>query len=468
MPPVWPDEAYLADVALNIQRTGRVGTDIWGDTVIGIRDSFYYYPPVYIYTLAYWFKLVGFSIYSQRILSVIFGAILLVIFYLYSKSLLPELSEPKKKIVLMVTMFCLVIDNVFLKAVRIGRTEVMILIFITLSMYMLQQVQNINKNRWIFYGLIGFLLGLAFLTHFLSIVFISLVLVNLMLSAQTKNLRRDYLLLVILFSSPIILWVITVLPNYQTFLNQLSLQSNFRVLMSPYVEGVFKHAVLEERIIYYIYFVLSLAFLLLTFLNKSKQYLILLTAIVLSWAVCFFGELEWYSIYPVFFLYICISILVSHLITNRKQPPVLLWLGGLTVFLTACLLILNFGIYGKFHRFNTQNPNHYFKFSEQVKEIIPPQKTVYLSTTPDLFFTLYGRNSLSEFPALVPKTKEYIKQLDNSDYLLINFRLDRRFVGNLLDKYIELNQLREFSVEGSGSYQAKIIELRPKKDRLTP
>ncbi len=162
-------------------------------------------------------------------------------------------------------------------------------------------------------------------------------------------------------------------------------------------------------------------------------------------------------------------VLVSQIFqTTDKKSKTFVILGWLALFLLVFLAGLNLKIYLDQFKTNNQHKNLYLNFGEQVRKVIPSQKTIYLSTTPDLYFELQGRNRLYEFPSISPKIKEYIDLLNDSDYLVINFHLERMFVGNLLDKYIELNKLKEFSAGEFGIYQAKIIELKPKKERLSP
>lgn len=88
-PKIWPDEAYLADIAQNFATTGRLGTDLWGDMFEGTRNNFYWYPPLYILTLAASFKIFGFSILTQRSLSIfIAGGLLILLFILLKKIIL--------------------------------------------------------------------------------------------------------------------------------------------------------------------------------------------------------------------------------------------------------------------------------------------------------------------------------------------------------------------------------------------
>ena len=93
-PPVWPDEAYYADIALNLLRENRLGTDLWGDMIPGSRTNFYQYPPGLFYLFAGLFSLTGPSIYFQRLLAVIAGAGFLVGFYFFCKKVIG--SKTKK------------------------------------------------------------------------------------------------------------------------------------------------------------------------------------------------------------------------------------------------------------------------------------------------------------------------------------------------------------------------------------
>ncbi|MCL4418369.1 MAG: glycosyltransferase family 39 protein [Actinobacteria bacterium] len=214
-PLVWPDESYIADVARNVTRNAGMGTSLWGNSVIGIDRFLYWYPPIYINTLALWFKLFGLSIVNQRILSIIFGMLFLTVIYFLSQNLFGEISFKKKKFISLGLIIFLIFDNSFLKASKIGRPEMLTVLLGFLALYIYQLVEKLQYKK-VLYILIGFVLGLTSLTHFLGIFFLIIILGSMLY-------RKDKMFnfLVIGFIPPILIWLISVVPNYDIFLNQL-------------------------------------------------------------------------------------------------------------------------------------------------------------------------------------------------------------------------------------------------------
>ena len=86
IPSIWSDEAIYADIAHNLISQNRLGYDLLGLTRIGLDQQTYWYPPIFLSTIALWFKLFGESIFIQRLLSVFISLCFLVMYYLLIKN----------------------------------------------------------------------------------------------------------------------------------------------------------------------------------------------------------------------------------------------------------------------------------------------------------------------------------------------------------------------------------------------
>lgn len=454
-PPIWLDEAYLADVAYNILSEGRVGTDVWVDTIVGIKNSFYWYPPVFINTLALWFKIFGFSILNQRLLSLSLSLIFLVILYFFFQNFLKDLESEKRKLISLGLILFLIFDNTFLKIAKMGRTEMMVVTLGFLSLFIYQIAQNTQFKKM--FILVGLLLGLTTMTHLLGLFFFITVLISITLNQKKIFVDKVFYQFLVAFFIPILIWLISIFPNYSILKLQLSSQSEFRSLVPSYIESVFRYSSIEQRVIYVIYILISLISLV-SFIKKREEYTFLPLGLLISWLICFFGKLEWYVIHVVCFLY---PFVFLQLLKKRFL------LSPIILILLVALFVFNIRMYSNQYFIYKDKQDAYFQFGEAVKSKIPESKTVYLSTIPDLYFIFKGRNPIYEYPAIRTIVEEYKGLLNKSDYLVINLQLDHLFVGNLLDRYIALNKINEYEV-GNSLYKAKIIELVPADMRKLP
>lgn len=456
-PLVWPDESYIADVANNVTQNAGRGTNLWGNTIAGISKSLYWYPPIYINILAVWFKFFGLSIFSQRILSTIMGAALLVVLYLFIQR---GAVIKKKKLAGAILMLGLIIDNTFLKSTRIGRPEILVVLLGFLSLFLYQLTKE-TKFKNIFSISAGIFSALAFLTHFIGIFFFLLILASLLIEKKFKIIKdRNSILFIFAFILPVLFWLASILPDLSAFLQQLFLQGSFRLVVPSYIEAIFKHSSIEQKTVYIIYVILSGISFINILTDRSVYSFYLLLGLFAGWLICLIGKLEWYPIYLISFLYPLVVINIFNSTSKNFSLVTKIFLVG--------LFLINVKMYFTSVNLYMDKKESYYVFGQNAKKIIPEGKTVYLSTTPDLYFLLRERNFLYEFPGFHPDQRAYLDLLNDSDYIIINFHLERLFVGNLLDRYIEYNKVKTHQVEDSQLYQAEIIELVPKGIRKLP
>lgn len=454
-PVIWPDEAYLADVANNILTKETAGTALWGDTIVGIKKSLYWYPPIYTTILSFWFNAFGFSILNQRLLSIISGFFVLVISYLFITRISEGLSINKKKLIGLLLILLLILDNTFLKSAKIGRPEILVILFGFLSLYFFKLSQ---KKRAIYYALSGLFASLATLTHLFGVFFPLMILIEILLEKRPRTLREKWVYIFILsFAWPLLFWLVNILENFPVFLEQLSLQSSFRTKVPSHIEAVFRLYPLQQKIIYSLYLILSVVIFLQLAIKDRFKNVFLTFGLLAGWLICLLGKLEWYTIYVIIFLYVSALLIVFNNNSKKISLPTVLIL--IILFTTNVISYFQSGIRYK------DKQDAYFLFGQEVKTKIPEGKTVYLSTTPDLYFVLKDRNPLYEFPTVKPLIDEYLDLLNDSDYIVISFHLEHLFVGDFLDRYIELNKQNEYSINSSNLYQAQIIELVPKNLR---
>jgi 4-amino-4-deoxy-L-arabinose transferase-like glycosyltransferase len=81
----WSNEAWCAIPAVNLLTRGYMGTTVLasrGTWLVGVERHTYWIMPLHVLVQAAWYKLVGFSLFRQRLLSILFGAGALVSWFL--------------------------------------------------------------------------------------------------------------------------------------------------------------------------------------------------------------------------------------------------------------------------------------------------------------------------------------------------------------------------------------------------
>lgn len=467
-PRIWPDEAYLADIAGNIFKSNTWGTNLWGNLIFGAQNHVYWYPPLYLLSLAGFLKIFGDSILSQRIFSIIIGGAFLCIFYIFGKSVNANYRPFIRNLIIFSSLILLIADITFQKGTRMGRPEILVLFFITMGLYLFLSVFDKTKpGKNSIYFLSGLFMGLAFITHLLSGLFFIAILSIILIREKSSVLnskRNIYLFLG--FIIPFILWIIFIFPNYYPLLKQFSLQRHYHKLVISHVEAIFKYGSINEKILYILYITLSLLALGWSITKKNLKYLLLVFILLLSWFICIFGKLEWYSIYLLPFIYF-LSIGISYDFIKSKK-----WLrriAGVTVVIAlAYLAIANINSSIQSYNINSAHKQDYENLGKEITAIIPQGKSVYLSSTPDLYFVLRDKYTLYQFPPLPPKVNEYLSLLDRTDYIVINNHLEAIYVGGLLSRYTDINKAAEYTVGKSTLYPVSVVELISRKKRYKP
>ncbi len=466
-PRIWPDEAYLADIASNILRYGRIGTDLWGTIIFGADNHFSWYPPLYLFSLAGFFKVFGTSIINQRILSVIIGGIFLFAYYLLGKSVTINYKPRIGNFLVFSSMILLILDPIFQKGVRIGRSEILVLFFITLGLYLFRNAFNkANPKKNLIYFLAGLSIGLASITHLIAGLFFIAIAATVVIQKKSGVFTKPNIYLYLGFIAPLLLWIISISPNYYPFLKQLSLQRHYHKLVISHVEAVYKYGSIIEKVTYAIYITLTLVTIRWSLIKKNLNHLFLVFILISSWAICFLGKLEWYSIYFLPFLYLLGTIINYNFIRSKR---VIQKFAGITILIAfAYLVIMNIKTYLESYKTYTAHKQDYEYVGKEITSIIPQGKSVYLSSIPDFYFVLGDKYTLYQFPPLPPKVNEYLDLLDKTDYVVINIHLEAIYVGGLLARYIDINKASEYTVGKASLYQARLIELTPRNKRYKP
>ena len=194
LPRVNVDEPWMMQLAHQLRTTGTTTLPMFD-----IHETFLLQPG-YSFVVAPWTALVGEGIYQARLLSVVFGAVILWLTFRAGRELLDEAAGTAA------AMF-LAVDSNFLGAARMTRHDLMSLAFIVAAL--LWAVQAIRTGRSWQYAFAGVLSGIGFLFHANAFWTVIVVVIWLGLAEGTKVLFRPgvyaYATGVLVAVSPILL-----------------------------------------------------------------------------------------------------------------------------------------------------------------------------------------------------------------------------------------------------------------------
>lgn len=440
-PPIWPDEAEYADIALNILKTGDFKTTLHSVSIFPL-DKVYTYPPLLMYIFAACFKLFGFSITVQRMVAVIFGAVFLLFFYLFSIKIL------KNKLLALLPIFLLVFDLTFMKAAKISRPEIFIMAFTQIALFLI-----ISKENMYSYILIGLFLGLSFIIQPYGIIGIIITTIYFFWKYKLKSIKKLVIISVPVFISVgwwfnKINWQLDILrkgmklqtlrknlePGYFT---QLLTEQNHYVSM-------LNLSLLAGSIFLVIYIILN---------KKTQEKILILISLLTYWFFIFIGKQFWYYAYPIPFIYLGYFLIIKEK-TNSWRYVALIFIGLNLFFNTR----VNLTLYKRFWG----NSYSYEKYAKSIVNNIPNNSSVFISSIPDPFFELKKNTTLKLhlYPALPDEKIKYKQALESSDYIIYNGSYDLIY-GNLLKKFIDKNKKTKINVfNGLNQYEGSVFRVK--------
>lgn len=443
-PPIWPDEAEYADIALNILKTGEFKTTLHSVSIFPL-DRIYTYPPLLMYIFAASFKLFGFSITVQRITAVIFGAIFLLFFYLFCLKML------KNKLLSIVPMSLLVLDLTFMKAAKVSRPEIFILTLTIIAFFLLVRKESLHS-----YILIGLCLGLSFIIQPYGIIGIIITTIYFFWKYKLKSIKKLVIISIPVFIS--IGWWFNKI-NWQ--LDILGKGMKLHGLRKNLEPGYFTQLLTEPNR-YMSLLNLSLligSFYVITYilLNKKNQHKIFILICLLTyWFFVFIGKQFWYYVYPIPFIYLGYFLIIKEREDYWRYITFILI--GLNILLNTRV---NLTLYKRFWG----DSYSYEKYAKSIAKNIRNGSTVFSSSIPDPFFELKKNATLKLYiyPALPGEQKQYKQALENSDYIIYNGNHDLIY-GNLLKEFIDKNKRNEVNVfNGLNQYKGIILNIETRE-----
>jgi 4-amino-4-deoxy-L-arabinose transferase-like glycosyltransferase len=93
----WCDEGWFGNPAYNLAFHGNLGSNVLEPSghflnqyLRGIQERTYVVPPTHLVALAGWFRIMGFSIFTMRMYSILWGVVILVVFFYVLCRLIPD------------------------------------------------------------------------------------------------------------------------------------------------------------------------------------------------------------------------------------------------------------------------------------------------------------------------------------------------------------------------------------------
>ncbi|MCX6792363.1 MAG: glycosyltransferase family 39 protein [Candidatus Gottesmanbacteria bacterium] len=406
-PPVWPDEAIFTDVALTLNRTGHIATDIFQGAVPGVQSHFYFYPPFYFFLLAQWIKLFGASIESVRALSVALGTgalmvIGLLIRRIYRSDLLAAMG-----------IFLLGIDPSFGITSRTARMDILVF-FLIMSMVWIMVVACEKKSLvWFIWA--GVVAAFAVMTHPLGLIVPAVGVLFLMVphTSWRSTLRR--MTAVVLPSLvAVAFWILSIGKNIPSFIGQVRLQFLAKLMQKSDLVLSFREDTLW-RLFFGIAAVTLLVQLYRVLRTRQRTDIVWLGGFVFSILALAEERLFFSALYfEPFFILTLMALLAKLPEYHRVWRIFIIALFGGFFIVTVLLTQESWSAFLDF-----SNPYH--EVSARVASLIPDGSHVLIVAIPDPYFELRKNSSLTiyEAPSEPMSDQAYRQLLDGTDVIVM-------------------------------------------------
>lgn len=459
-PPVWPDEAIFTNSARTLATTGTIATNLFGETIPGLKQHANWYPPLYIYALAGWTNIFGTTIESVRSLSFVLSLCSFAILYF----ILLELFSGKLYVMLGLLLFSL--DLNIGEASRLARMDMMNFFFLCLAFY--GYLRSMKPGISITYRTISLLIAgisssLAVVTHPLGLIAPVVIVLHQGMAAvvQKQNNSRTkvlYDMMLVLLPTLLLggLWLFSMRDSWSFFLKQYDLQFQRKIPYTPYPHILFQRFV-SWKALFSIYFISLTLFAFEAIRKIHIKHLFLLIGFIVSFAVIEWGKENWYILYVhPFILCILIANLSMALKAKRRLAITIT-----TILLSGYVCLQLYFIWSL--RTTVDSPSDtYYSFANRVQSLIPAGSSVLLATIPDPYFIL-SKNpkiTLYEFLTVPIDEDKYRQFLDAIDIAVTNMTPDDYVVN-----YLNVNTKHVIGVGVKNRYHADIHILVPRDKR---
>ncbi len=452
-PPPWPDEAIYVDIVKTLNETGTLATNIYGPAYPGMTKAATFYPPVYFYVLAGWTRLFGYNIISIRMLSLLAMSLVFVLLY----TLFLKIS--KRPWIATLGLLILSTELWFTRTAKIARMESLVFLFGTAAIFLSGHTERSegSSTKTIRKWLVGILAALAFLTHPMGAL-THIVIGLQILFSKRSNLRLaslrsrsgstiyDLLTLTIPTLIGTILWLGSMIPVWNIFRAQWTVQYFRKALQSPYIVFLF-----QTNQAFLLIALVVLITLVAALWHKHSRLAGVMLSIAILWAM--WGKEMWYITYIMPF----VAFAVMTLMKEEKRR-------GIGLILAGALIIANIHMLQDTNSPLALPTNHnpYYFYSSAIGEKVSNDATVLVSAIPDPSFGLMDLGHTRPYQFIhdhVTTPAIYQAHLDTIDYVVANL-----FSDPVLPAYIKAN-MESQTVVDAGGYKVLVVKLVPRAAR---
>jgi 4-amino-4-deoxy-L-arabinose transferase-like glycosyltransferase len=337
----WCDEGWFSNPAENLLSTGRMETSVLDTTASwrqvnlqGIDRHTYWVMPLYLLAQAAWYRITDFSLVSMRLLSVLWGLVALLSWYVILKRLSGSTT------VVLLALALLAVDFQFLLTAVNGRMDMMTFALETAA---LAAYLSLRERRFAAAVLVSQTLAAAGLfTHPMG----ALGVVGLAFVSLYCDRKRVRFVHIATAALPYIVgaagWGLYILESPSDFVAQFSSNASGRLgLLTEPLAALRREIVIRYLTSYGlapglpapgrlkgIILAIYIAGVLVAFATRSirNDRLLRILLILAAWNALGVTLLDsygigWYLIYIIPFAIVLLSISVNHLWSSRRVPP---------------------------------------------------------------------------------------------------------------------------------------------------
>jgi 4-amino-4-deoxy-L-arabinose transferase-like glycosyltransferase len=429
-PPVWPDEALFADAALHLLQDGEMRTELMAGLLPGIERRTYWIPPLHPLGLTAVFALFGPGVVPMRSLSLFAALVVLLLTAALAQRIGLGRIGGAAAALLLAT------DVVFLRGARIGRMDVLCLVFILAALWFASRPTPAGRasgpDRTPLWA--GMASGLALLSHPAGAVAPASVALAYALwpAAPRRRLLGGFALG---FGLVLLAWTLYALADPTSFLAQMHLQFQRKGASSPLawtslVETLrmsfdqYQGAGLAGRVAWLV----GGVGLLLGGLRRERR--VVLVAAAATLAVLLVGREIWYPVYLVPFVALGLAVPFAEAARLPSRWKLVL---AAPLLLGAWIAQQNLA----YERWLARRPaTDYTSYCRDISAALPEGARVLVAAIPDPYFGLVARDDLelrSFVPLGMPVDRAAERAvLEASDYVVTGARTPSKAVRELV------------------------------------